>query len=371
MVAGTAETRVVLIYDGRHLECDASVANRRGGLRALQREAELAWGLHPNSYTMFDALGKVDSQEALQRTLQGSNDGGPCVLDVREHFEWKAFRMSMATFESKIIAKVDNALTQLREDIGQMGTAVNGTVAPMLRCMSLEMVEMRTRIEQAEMVLCQSIYPMMQELANEQIDLRARCAGLCDSIAPLVKCVALEQLELRDLVANNGSRNNHLNNHVTTAHGDVDEDVDNLQEKLGNDVSHRISHLEQADEFLFHEFQELQQSAKAAQLDLREVRQEVKGLINSHAGTICKQVKADPDARFGLKEPLPNGIPFSGKLAAGTLHGGGQSKKGSAAWRCSSSEMLGVAPSFARGPPIRPLERMACSRSTPHLPPLL
>jgi len=206
------------------------------------------------------------------------------------------------------------------------------------------------------------------------IDLRARCADLSDGIAPLVKCVALEQLELRDLAANKCSRNSHSNNHVATAHGEVYADVDSLQEKLGNDVSDRISHLEQADEFLFHEFQELQKSAKAAQLDLREVKEEVKGLINNHTGSNCKQVTADPDARFGWKEPLPNGIsfhgvPFSGKLAAG-LHGGGQSKKGGAAWKCSGSEMLGVAPSFARGPPIRPLERMACSRSTPCLPPL-
>jgi len=364
MVAGAAKTCVVLIYDGRQLELDASVANRRGGLRALQLEAELAWGLHPKSYTIFDAVGKVDSQEALRHTLQGSKDGGSCVLDIREHSEWKALRMSMATFENKILAKVDNALAHVREDMNQMGAAVNGTVAPMLKCMSLEMVEVRSRIEQAEKVLSQSIAPMMQQIAHEQIDLRARCAGFCDGFAPLVplvKCVALEQLELKS---------SHSNNHVAAARGQADADVHNLQEKLGNDVSHRICHLEQADEFLFHELQELQNSAKAAQLDLREVKEDVKGLIKSHADRVCKQVNAETDARFGWKEPLTNGIPFSGKLSAGILPGG-QSKKVGAAWKCSGNEMLGVAPSFARGLPIRPLERMMCSRSTPHLPPLL
>jgi len=352
MVAGAAEARVVLIYNGQQLDCDASLANRRGGLRTLQREAELAWGLHPTSYSMFDAAGKVDSNEALRRTLQGSTDGGHCVLDVREHPEWKAFRMSMATFESKITSKVDDALAKLQEDMKQLGMAVNGTVSPMLRCMSVEMVEMRSRIEQAETVLSQSISPLMQQLAHEQLDVRATCAGLCDGIVPLVKCVALEQLELRDKMQEDAGN-------------------DNLQEQVGNDVSHRLSHLEQADEFLFHEFQELQKSAKVAELDLREVREEVKGLVNNHASIASKQVNVDPDARFGWKEPLANGVPFSSKVAAGIFHGGGQLKKSGAAWTCNGNDLSGVAPSFARGPPIRALERIACSRSTPQLPPLM
>jgi len=378
MVAGAAEKRVVLIYDGQQLECDASLANRRGGFRALHREAELTWGLHPKSYIMSDALGKVDSQEALQRTLQGASDGGLCVLDVREHPEWKAFRMSMATLESKIMAKVDDALACLQEDMKQIGTTVNGTVAPLLKCMSVEMVEVRTRIQQAETVLCQSISPMMQQLAEEQLDLRAKCAAVCDGVVPLVplvplvKCVALEQLELRDLASKNCSRNNRSDNQlVDTAHEGVDTDVDNSQERLGSDVSHRLSHLEQADEFLFHEFQELQRSTKAAELDLREVREEVKVLIDNPENIISKQVNVDPDARFGWKEPLPNSIPFSSKLAAGIVNGGGQLKKGGAAWKRNGSELSGVAPSFARGPPIRAFERMEGSRSTPHLPPLM
>jgi len=382
MVAGSAESRVLLVYDGQQLEFDASLAERRGGLQALQREAELAWGLQPASYTMSDVLGKVDSQEALLRSIRGSTDGGPCVLDVLEHSEWKAFRLSMATFESKIMAKVDSTLAQMQEDMKQLGIAVNGTVAPMLKCMSVEMVEIRTRIDQAETVLCQNICPMMQQIAHAQIDSRAACADL-QGIVPLVQCLALEQLELRNLASSNFSSKNHSKNHAATAataHEEVDADADKLQEKLGNDVSHRLSCLERADQLLLHEFHELQNSAKAAEVDLREVREEVKGLINNDANFVSKRlngvngVSADPDARFGWNEPLPNGIPFSGKVSVALgsqCNAGGQLKKGGAAWKCSSSEMSGVAPPFARGPPVRSLERISCSRSTPHLPPLM
>lgn len=299
--------QLVIVFNGRHIEVDASVAGRRGGLRACAREAELAWGLHPKSYSFFDTNRKVDSQQALQNALSVCFDG-TCVLEVRQHPEWQALNMAMKTFESKVLAKVDAALIGMREDLECTDAKVCKSLTPMVRCMALELIGMREAIEETSAKLCTGIAPMVQHLALEQIDLRTRLNDInveekieavsvpAKSSHDVSKChVCAPQLVVYPVLEPEMTRHDSTEsvNCKTSIETFESEDLEDLNRRLCEDFASRLRDMEEADEFLFKELQAMCDSAKAAQKDIMELQAEVQGLQQKQASSKEESITRD------------------------------------------------------------------------------
>jgi len=146
----TAPARIFLVFEGSWLEVDASLAQRRGCLRAFGREAETQWNLEPSSYEFQHESGKVDSLPALQRALDGARNG-VCKLDIAERTEGKmmrTMRTEMQKMEDRVMAKVQAMLVEVRKENHWNETRLSGCIAPLVQCLASEQIEMREKIAQ-------------------------------------------------------------------------------------------------------------------------------------------------------------------------------------------------------------------------------
>mmetsp|Transcript_112728 Transcript_112728/g.318602 ORF Transcript_112728/g.318602 Transcript_112728/m.318602 type:complete len:360 (+) Transcript_112728:85-1164(+) len=175
-----AAPRAILAYGDLRIEAPPGA-----GLRELVEEAEAKFGLAPKSFAFFDGHGSVESPSALQRALRMASITGKeddvCVLEVREHPEWKRMRDMDAqiqqlasaggpwarALESRILAKVEEALACLRADVRRVD---------------------------AKATMAVSLAPLIQEIAMEQIDLKESGAI---AVPPLVKELALQHMDLK------------------------------------------------------------------------------------------------------------------------------------------------------------------------------
>lgn len=82
---------------------DRTEVDANDDLDALAQHAEAAFDLHPGSYELFDAFGKVETAAALQRSIAMAGDE-PCVLEVREQPVWQKLRAMEARLESCLAA---------------------------------------------------------------------------------------------------------------------------------------------------------------------------------------------------------------------------------------------------------------------------
>jgi hypothetical protein len=142
----SAARRAFLVFDGTWLEVEASLAERRGGLRAVAREAERKWDLQPGTYQIRHESVKVDSPQALQRALDGVGDG-VCRLDISENAEGKmmrTMRMEMKRLEDRVMAKVEAALVEVRGTDAKISSGI----VPIVQCMATEQIELRNKLGQ-------------------------------------------------------------------------------------------------------------------------------------------------------------------------------------------------------------------------------
>jgi len=145
-----AAPRVFLVFDGVWLEVEASLVQRRGGLRSFAREAESKWDLQPSSYEFTHASGKVDSCPALQRAL-GNSPNGVCKLEIVERLEGKMMRVmrkEMKLLEDRVMAKVETVLADVRKETQWNETRLSGSIAPLVQCLASEQIEMREKLVQ-------------------------------------------------------------------------------------------------------------------------------------------------------------------------------------------------------------------------------
>jgi hypothetical protein len=178
---------VALVFGNDCIEVDASLAGRRGGLRAFAREAESRWDLKSNTFSFVGALGKVDSMHALQSEMMASSNG-LCKIEVHENAEAKMMRKVHAAVkasEDRILAKLEDSIGNLRKDLEQTDRKVSKVLAPMVQCLALEHMELHSKIGQVSAGACEDKLVVIKEDMN-------RLA----SLAPMVQCLALEQMEL-------------------------------------------------------------------------------------------------------------------------------------------------------------------------------
>lgn len=140
--------RVVLSFGQSHVEVDASLAERRGGLRLCAREAESKFGLQPNTFGFYNGAGKVDSPAALQKAMKAAGDG-VCTIAVREQPEGKLMREigeAMQAMEARVMAKVDAALFGAQQNIDRVDEHMRKTVLPIVRNISMEQVDIQSKL---------------------------------------------------------------------------------------------------------------------------------------------------------------------------------------------------------------------------------
>lgn len=146
----SATPRIFLVFEGAWLEVDASLVSRRGGIRIIAREAESKWNLQPNLYEFLHSSEKVDSPSALQRAVDCARNG-VCKLEISERLEGRMMRTmntEMKRLEERVMAKVDAALADVRKESEWSSTRLSGSIAPLVQCLAEEQIELRSKLGQ-------------------------------------------------------------------------------------------------------------------------------------------------------------------------------------------------------------------------------
>lgn len=344
----------------------------------------------------------------------GNPVDGNCALEVRELPEWKAVNMAMRAFEDKILAKVDAALAEVREDLLETDTKVCGALAPMVERLALEQMDMRRASD--------CIRPMLECIAMDHIDMRAKIAGhgaeesedeaeetlsgvvppAATPADPAKQDIIAPQLIVYPVMTpgtavegpSDAAISEACNRIRDESMEEAKKDIEELEKRLREDMSNRLKAVEQADEYLFSEMRVVGDIVKLTHEDVKQLQTDVQEIERKQADQeeqvrACsrggdggspntadkwsqfKHMSANPDARLGWGDGLPMGIPFSGKVAVDFLQGGAPSGRKSR----RAGKQMGVEPSsspeaaapFARGPLARALPG---SQSMPYLPPL-
>jgi len=179
---------VALVFGNDWMEVDASLAERRGGLRAFAREAEIKWGLQQGTFGFVGSSGKVDSVSSLQRELSAASSG-VCKIDVQEQPEAKMRREMHAAVkasEDRMMAKLEASICGVRQDLQYVDNKVSA-LAPMMQCIGALAPIVRSVDTKVA-----ALAPMVQCMALEQVGLRG--------LTPMVQCMAMEQIDLRNKI---------------------------------------------------------------------------------------------------------------------------------------------------------------------------
>jgi hypothetical protein len=129
--------RVQLVFGPARIDVEASLVERRGGLRAFAREAEQQLGMIPNTYAFYDSFGKVDTPAALQRAVGAAR--GVCQLEIRENTEGKITRemhAAIKSLEERMSAKMEEAVASVRRDL-----------EPTVKSVADEQISLRVKID--------------------------------------------------------------------------------------------------------------------------------------------------------------------------------------------------------------------------------
>lgn len=213
-----ATPRMELLFGTRRVEVDASLAERRGGLRILAREAEQQLGLRAHTYGFYDSFGKVDTPAALQRVFDSARD--VCQLEIRESVEGKMMRemhTAMKSFEDKLLAKMEEQVASVRLDLE---SRVNRVAA--------EQVSLRARVDEMldEALAVRTDTLAMEEEVKERIDSLAQ-----DCLAMRVDTLAGEQelIERLDALVMEGVRDSGREQ-LAQNHEEMQADIRSLEQ---------------------------------------------------------------------------------------------------------------------------------------------
>eukprot|EP00929_Paragymnodinium_shiwhaense_P013291 TRINITY_DN121156_c0_g1_i1.p1 TRINITY_DN121156_c0_g1~~TRINITY_DN121156_c0_g1_i1.p1 ORF type:complete len:403 (-),score=120.78 TRINITY_DN121156_c0_g1_i1:165-1373(-) len=173
--------RIQLSFGGERVEVDATWASRRGGLRAFAREAETHFGLLPNTFGFSHGTDKVDSFVALQTSMKNCSDDA-FLLEVRERPEAQTMRKVSKALEDRIMARVEQTLVQMQKQIEQTDLKVTRSIAPMVRNLANEQIDIREKLE---------------EMNNEAFESRQDLVQGLDELEQKLDALSGEALECR------------------------------------------------------------------------------------------------------------------------------------------------------------------------------
>lgn len=128
-----------------------------------------------------DANGKVDSPAALERALEACSDE-VCVLEVRERAEARTMRHAAKALEDKMMSRVEKALAEMQKQIDQTDRKVTNSIAPMVRNLANEQIDIRVTLE---------------EMNTEAFESRADVLQSLDDLEKKLEAMNVEALECR------------------------------------------------------------------------------------------------------------------------------------------------------------------------------
>jgi len=349
-----------------------------GSLEALAAEVVAKLELHPDSFSIFDDCGKVGDAMALQRAFDMAGDS-PCVLEVREAPVWKKMRemeakMNVLVARCPVVDKVllgieersekrfdtlVSALQMVHEDAGGLGAVA----------------ELRQSLEELEIKVNQSIAPLLQSVAIQEMELKAKLdsldvslfskeldAKVNNGIAPMLQSMALQQMDLKDQLESLQSSPScrsceKLSDSMQAYTVKVDE-VDEVTKNLQKEMDMSSDNIQQT------------------RAQLQALKEEVYNLAEHPAsGEIISAIRQD-----FCKSPkiVKNGLGGDGDFYAQWIEG--SANEVSSPFAYSKKSYMGMTNSlnnggaapvpFARFAAPRQFERLHGSRSLPHLPPV-
>jgi len=176
-----AQPRVVFALGDARVAADPAA----NFLPELMAEAEAIFDLQPDSYSFSDGIGKVETAVALQRAIAMA-DEKPLVLEVQELPVWKklremeaqiqklttssstpavavsqqqpaisasqllashVFQENFMAMESRVLKKVDAAVSDLRSDMEATEAKLNSHVAPFLQKLAIDQIDLREKLD--------------------------------------------------------------------------------------------------------------------------------------------------------------------------------------------------------------------------------
>eukprot|EP00490_Sorites_sp_Unknown_P026920 CAMPEP_0114650200 /NCGR_PEP_ID=MMETSP0191-20121206/7516_1 /TAXON_ID=126664 /ORGANISM="Sorites sp." /LENGTH=330 /DNA_ID=CAMNT_0001863997 /DNA_START=39 /DNA_END=1031 /DNA_ORIENTATION=+ len=179
-----------LAYGQRRLEVLGGA-----GFDSVCHQAEAALSLHPQSYEIYDACGKVDA-DSFDRSLASSR--GLCVLELREKPEWQKMRQMELQIQGLLDAK-ENQQKLLAADVEQqVAVQVEKAMQKLKAELSKDLVD-KTDPKDS---LLDRVDSLEMELSEQQIDVSADLGRLETACMTAqqemedLRFFAAEQLEL-------------------------------------------------------------------------------------------------------------------------------------------------------------------------------
>jgi len=275
------------------------------------------------------------------------------------------------------MAKVEEALAGLHTGLAKAEERLDRGLAPLVQSLALEQIDIRASVE-----ALRGLPPLVQSLTMEQLEVREKLAERrepAQAAAPAARPapIAAPQLVVCPVLCTPAAGEKEVEGEHLKAASAAVKDLEDLERQLRQDLGKRLGAVEQADEYLFSELQAMRDCTKGMERDVKQLRADLQQGLEQKPGEREEAAAAPPpkhsaggpDAWLPWGEGLPASLPYSGKVvvdfrAASGRRGGGGKRSGAEA---GSAE--GLAP-FARGPPLRPLERTPGCQSLPLLPPL-
>jgi hypothetical protein len=208
-------SQVELVFEGQRVAVAGSLADRRGALRACANTAEAHFGVISQSYGFFDSSEHVDSLPDFENAIQRAGDG-PLVLHIREDRKARNIRMAMKAMEARILAKVEDSLSSMHQDIQQTNAKMNAGLAPLVQSIAMDQIDLKTTVDQisteaflSRSDLLESIDELSREAFEARVDsvaaieeLEQKIQSLTESTSGAVRDLALLELQLeQDLAA--------------------------------------------------------------------------------------------------------------------------------------------------------------------------
>jgi len=177
-----AQPRVVFALGDARVAADPAA----NFLPELMAEAEAIFDLQPDSYSFSDGIGKVETAIALQRAIAMA-DEKPLVLEVQELPVWKKLREMEAQIQKLTTSSSTPAVAVSQQQQQQPAISASQLLAShvfqenfmamesrVLKKVDAAVSDLRSDMEAAEATLNNSVAPFLQKLAIDQIDLREK-----------------------------------------------------------------------------------------------------------------------------------------------------------------------------------------------------
>lgn len=386
-MTGPTSTMINLTFGNASVQV---LSTPEGGLEALAAEVEAKFGLHPESFSIFDDFGKVEDSMALQRALDMAGDN-PCILEVCEAPQWKKIR-EMDTKIKMLVARCP-VVDRILMDIEEQSTKRFGKLASALQAVDerarlrgeLVGAELRESLEELDAKVSNSIAPLLQCVALQEMDLKAKLDSLDASlfseeldkkvtsgIAPMLQSMALQQMDLKvklDSLQESPSR--CTCEQLADSLEDTRKEVSNLQA-----YATKVEEVKEVTKDLQKELGVRSNSLQEAHEQLKALQVEVQNLTEQPtAGAGWGQILSAARQDLGKSPPMfaKNGLGGAGchgEDFSQWIEGSTADMFSPIAYSKKSMNYGGAAVPFARFAAPRQLNQMQGSRSLPHLPPV-